>query len=87
MMETVSSSSSPPPSPDGLNLSQSSLIQGSGHSSANVGSPYQSVGPDLKEQWRILEEARGLSFSKWEVNTIVAWLEAGIGKSFCLLCV
>lgn len=65
---------------DGLDLSQSSLIQGLGVSPGTVGSPYQSVSSDLKHHWRVLEGAKGLAFSKWDLKTVIAWLEAELGK-------
>lgn len=67
-------------SADGLDLSQSSLVQGTGRSSSSIGSPYQSISSDLKEHWRTLEEARGKPFIKWGVKVLVAWMEAQLGE-------
>ncbi len=66
---------------DGLDLSQSSLIQGVvGKTAASVGSPYQAVPSNLKEHWRVLEENKDKPFSKWDLKVLVAWLEAGLGE-------
>jgi len=35
---------------------------------------------DLKEQWRILEEAKSVPFSKWDLQAVVAWFEVGLGE-------
>jgi hypothetical protein len=71
---------SSPYSTDGLDLSQSSLIHGTGHSLVNVGAPYQSVSSDLKEHWRTLEDAKGTPFIKWGLKVLVAWMEAELGE-------
>ena len=65
---------------DGLDLSQSSLIQGAGHAVINVGAPYQVVSSDLKEHWRTLEDAKGTPFMKWGLKVLVAWMEAELGE-------
>lgn len=65
---------------DGLDLSQSSLIQGAGHLASNVGAPYQTMSSDLKEHWRTLEEAKGIPFTKWGLKVLVAWMEAELGE-------
>lgn len=67
-------------STDGLDLSQSSLIQGAGNSASSIGSPYQTVSSDLKEHWRTLEEAKGTPFVKWGLKVLVAWMEAELGE-------
>ncbi len=66
---------------DGIDLSQSSLIQGAGKTSTSVGSPYHTVPSNLKEHWRVLEENKDTPFNKWELKVVVAWLEAGLGES------
>lgn len=78
-MQAASQSSST----DGLDLSQSSLIQGSsgtGRPPSAVSFPYQAVPSDLKEHWRVLEEGKAIPFVKWDLKLVVAWMEAGLGE-------
>lgn len=66
---------------DGLDLSQSSLIQGSSsHTPTALGSPYQALPSNLKQHWRLLEEVKAIPFSKWDLRAVVAWLEAELGE-------
>lgn len=62
---------------DGLDLSHSSILQ---RSSRAIPFPYRSVPPDMKEHWRLLEEARSVPFNKWTEAVLVAWLEAELGE-------
>lgn len=67
---------------DGLELpGSSSIVHGSSRGATPISAPYQSVAPETREHWRILEEAKSVPFSQWSIRTIVAWLEAGIGMS------
>lgn len=76
----MDSPDAPPQSADGLDISQSSLLQGAGRSSSSVGAPYQSLPSDLKEQWKILEDAKSVPFSKWDLQATMAWMEVGLGE-------
>ena len=59
---------------DGLDIGPSSLLSSSNQSS------YQPLPLDLKEQWKILEEAKSVPFSKWDLQATMAWFEVGLGK-------
>lgn len=64
---------------DGVDLSQSSLVQG--HSRAPIAFPYHTrVGADTQEHWRLLEEADRVPFNLWNGSTIVAWVSTGLGE-------
>ncbi len=49
--------------------------------SSLVSASYQPLPLDLKEQWRILEEAQSVPFSKWDLQATLAWFEVGLGES------
>ena len=64
---------------DGVDLSQSSLVQG--HSRAPIAFPYHTrVGAETQEHWRLLEEADRVPFNLWNGSTIVAWVSTGLGE-------
>ena len=69
----------PPAITEGLDLSQSSMIQGSTKGPTPIGYPYHSVSPELKEHWRILDEVKTVPFHRWEKQAILVWMETKLG--------
>lgn len=62
-------------SADGLDGSQ-----GAGRAGSNLAGSRQSLTSDLKEQWRIFEEAKFVPFSKWDLQATMAWMDIGLGE-------
>ena len=58
---------------DNLDVATSGLV-------SNSLTSYQPLPMDLKEQWRILEEAKSVPFSKWDLQAVTAWFEVGLGE-------
>ena len=68
---------------DGVDLSQSSLIQGQSHTP--IPFPYQPrASVDTQEHWRVLDEAQHIPFQHWNERAIVAWVATGLGMSLSL---
>ena len=66
---------------DGLDSSHNSLLPGtSGTGSGSNVSTYPTLPSDLKEQWMILEEAKSIPFSKWDLQATLAWMELSLGE-------
>ena len=68
-----------PPILDGIDMSQSSIIQGARGGITPIGSPYSSVNSELLDHWRVMEEFKTIPFSQWNLKAIVSWMEVGIG--------
>ncbi|CAI8024130.1 Kazrin-A [Geodia barretti] len=65
---------------DGVDMSQSSLVQG--HGQAPIAFPYHTrVAVETQEHWRVLQEAKRVPFNLWNGSTIVAWVSTGLGMS------
>ncbi len=67
---------------DGLDMSNSSILAGAGLRGTTTNSfPYTRVPSDIREQWKVLEQAKGIPFHEWTVQHVVAWMETGLGES------
>ncbi len=73
---------------DGLDMSNSSILAGAGLRGTTTNSfPYTRVPSDIREQWKVLEQAKGIPFHEWTVQHVVAWMETGLGESHSWLAI
>ena len=66
-------------STDGVDLTQSSLLQG--HGRPPISFPYHPrLSAETQDHWRTLDETQHVPFQCWNGRAIVAWVTTGLGN-------
>ncbi len=62
-------------------MSNSSILAGAGlRGTTPITFPYNRVPSNIREQWKVLEQAKSVPFQDWTLQQVMAWIETGLGE-------